>query len=284
MPDTRMLAALSVFIGCTVAFVALVQLLVWLAGRYQSHFGQVLDVELARLHLFVDSRRLMWAHLGLVAAFAVVVVITAGRLWLGALVVLFGAALPRLVLGMLARRRRDRFRRQLPDTMAMLAGGLRAGLGLGAVLPDIADRMPAPVRDELRMIERQRRLGATLETALAQLEQRMPLEETRLLVSVLRLGARSGASMSDTLDAQAGLLRRRLLLEGKIHALTAQGRMQGWVMGLLPFVVLVAMLGLDPSLVPLYFDTNAGRLLLVTVVLMQLAGGVSIMRLVAIRT
>ena len=45
MPDTRMLAGLSVFIGCTVAFVALVQWLVWLAGRYQSHFGQVLDVD-----------------------------------------------------------------------------------------------------------------------------------------------------------------------------------------------------------------------------------------------
>ncbi|MEZ5660984.1 MAG: type II secretion system F family protein [Burkholderiaceae bacterium] len=284
MPDPSRLAAAFVFVACALAFIGLYLVIGWLAARYRDRFGRALDTELARLHLFIDSRRLMWAHLGGVAALAIATGIIAERLWLAALIVLFGAALPRLLLGWLARRRREHFRRQLPDTMAMLAGGLRAGLGLGAVMPEIADRMPAPVRDELRLIDRQRRLGATLEQALAQLEQRIPLEETRLLVSVLRLGARSGASMGDTLDAQAALLRRRLLLEGKIRALTAQARLQAWVMGLLPFGVLAAMLAMDGSLASLYFDTFEGRLLLAGVVLLQITGGWSIMRLVAIRT
>ncbi len=270
------------FAAGTFAFAGTVRLLVWLGNRYQHRFGSAIDRELARLHLFVDARRLMWAHLCLVAMLAVIATALTGRPWFALAVVMVAALMPRLALLFLARRRLERFRHQLPDAMAMLAGGLRAGLGLGAVLPQAAERLSSPVRDELRMIERQRRLGATLEQALAGLEHRIPLEETRLLVSVLATGARAGGSMASTLDAQAALLRRRLLLEGKIRALTAQARLQAWVMAALPFGVLAAMIWLDPSIGALYFDTAVGRAVLLTVLVLQLAGAWTIVRLVAI--
>lgn len=283
-PDGSLwLVGLIAFLATALAFLSITAAIRHAGASYRRGFHQMLERELPRLHLFVDARRLMWLHLTGMAGLSLVAVVVTGSEAAGLAVMIGGALVPRLTLEWLARRRLAQLRKQMPDMMALLAAGLRAGAALSAVLPRAADDLAAPMRDELRLLERERRLGATLDQALARLELRIPLEETKLLVSVLRLGAQAGGGIATALDAQAMLLRRRLLLESKIGALTAQARLQAWVMGLLPFGVLAAMVWIDPSLAALYFDTPVGWALLATVAMLQLAGGWSILRMVRIR-
>ena len=192
------------------------------------------------------------------------------------------AGLPRIALRWMRRRRMQAFREQMPEILSLLAGSLRAGAGLSSAMADLADQLQAPARQELAMVLREQRMGSTLDRALAGLERRMPFDDTVLMVSALRLGLRAGGGMAATLDTLAEAMRTRLTLEGKIRALTAQGRLQAWVMGLLPLAVLAATLLIDPGLADLYFRTLAGWAVLAGVAVLQAIGALWISRLVAI--
>ena len=192
------------------------------------------------------------------------------------------AVVPKLVLRLLRKRRIQDFRMQMPEILSLLSVSLKAGAALNTALSEIGEQLPAPARQEITMVLREQRMGRSLDSALGALETRMPVEETMLLVSALRLGLRSGGSLAQTLAGLSTAMRRRLMLEGKVRALTAQGRMQAWVMGLLPFGVLAALLLLQPELADLYFATREGLAVLSLVCVLQLIGGWLVARMVAI--
>jgi tight adherence protein B len=103
------------------------------------------------------------------------------------------------------------------------------------------------------------------------------------MVGALRIGARAGGNVASTLDALADAMRSKLVLEAKIRALTAQGKLQAWVMGLLPFVVLGAMLLIDPTLFDAYFGSVLGWSVIGLVALLQIVGGLLIRHTVNIQ-
>lgn len=274
--------SLLAFAGAAGGFAAILAVLPPLVRRYRSSFVTGIGHDLGRAFVFVDTGRLLLANL------AVVLLATLGVLWLTSslplalLTALLLAVLPRLVMRTLVRRRRRRFREQVPELVDLIAGSLRAGHGLGAVIAELADRMPAPAGQELALMQRQQRMGMRFDDALAGLARRQPLEETVLLVTALRLGASTGGDMARTLESLAEAMRRKLALEGKVRALTAQGRLQAWVMGLLP-VAMVVLLGMvQPEIVEVLLGTRAGLAVCGFVLLSELMGIVLIRRIVAV--
>ena len=170
----------------------------------------------------------------------------------------------------------------MPDLLMLVAGALRAGNGLAQALSGAASVIAAPSRQELGLMLREQRLGASLDDSLAGLQRRVRVEETALFASALRIGTEAGGNVADALESLADATRRKLAIEGKIRALTAQGRLQAWVMGMLP-AALAALLALfDPEAMrPLVADWR-GWLVCLAVVAMQIAGFLTIRRLVAI--
>ncbi len=270
------------FVAGLVAFIAVATALPPLLARYRSRFASGIDRDLGRAFVFIDAGRLLVAHLAIVVLLTGLVAWSTGRAAPAIAVAVALAALPRLSLLVLRRRRRQRFRLQVPELIDLIAGGLRAGHGLAVVTAELSHRMPPPASQELALIQRQQRMGMRFDEALAGLARRMPLEETVLLVTALRLGANAGGDMAQTLESLAAAVRRKLALEGKVRALTAQGRLQAWVMGLLPFAML-ALLGLvEPGMVDALLGTRAGLAVCGFVLLSEAIGVALIRRIVTV--
>ncbi len=273
---------LIVFVAASLGFAAVLAALRQSYGHYRDRFDRTVGNELRAAFLFTSVARLFVLNLSVVLASGLLALWLTGRILPAIGVALLVGLLPRLAVRWLRRRRIQSFRQQMPELLSLLAVSLKAGASLNAALAELAEQMPPPARQEFSMVLREQRMGRPLDAALVSLETRLPVEETVLLVSALRLGLRAGGSMAGTLQSLSGATRRRLMLEGKVRALTAQGRMQAWVMGLLPFVVLGALLTIQPELIDLYFGTTAGLSVLAVVALLQLAGAWVISRMVAI--
>lgn len=243
-----------------------------LAPAYRARFDASVSRQLARAYLYVSPQRLLALNLGLAASVVLVALLLGGGLPGAALGALASGLLPRLLLAWLRRRRAHAFRMQLSDLMMLAASGMRAGLGLTQALGQTAAEMDAPARQEIDLMLREQRLGASFEEALSGLERRMPMEETALLCAAMRISRATGGNLSETLESLGDAMRRKVAIEGKIRALTAQGRLQGWAMGLLPVLCAGLLWLVEPTAMSALFTTSYGLATCSVVIVMQLLG------------
>jgi tight adherence protein B len=136
---------------------------------------------------------------------------------------------------------------------------------------------------ELSLVMREHRMGLPLNQALADLRGRMPTETVELVTVLLAVGNSSGGSMADLLERLSTNLRARQHVTGKMSMLTAQGKMQAWVMGALPLVLLLALSLIDPASVELMFYSQTGQLLLGLVLMLECLGVMWLRRILAIK-
>jgi tight adherence protein B len=254
----------------------------FLSGRLLS-IESTLATRLEDFHIFIQPQAMR----------ALVFTIVALSLALSALVfksVLFFPVITfaglLLVFGLVRLKLAKRFkalRYQLPGVVELVGTSLRAGLSIRAALLQVSRQSPNPIAQELAVLERMQRIGIPLSVALADWAKRIPLDDIRLIGFTIGVSSSSGGNLADALDRLANACRQRLLIEEKVDALTAQGRLQAWVMIALPVVLALVLTMIDPiSMEPLW-TTGAGHMVIATVIGLELAGLFWIRRLVAIR-
>jgi tight adherence protein B len=271
-------ACLSIAIACW-----LIQYLVGYAwNRYRSAVEAHAQTSLSELFVFIDTTHL-WPAL---CSLAVMVGLSVWLLSRSVLVTIIMAALilvcPRVLLAAALRRRLCLFDSQWPDALTAIAGALRSGVSIGMALKHFAEDAPAPMSQELSLVMREHRMGLPLHQALDELKRRMPTESVELVTALLAVGNASGGSMAGLLERLSNNLRARQHVTGKINMLTAQGKMQAWVMGALPLVLLIALSQIDPASVELMFFSQTGQLLLGVVFLLECLGIFWLRRILAI--
>lgn len=140
-------------------------------------------------------------------------------------------------LGRVARSRRPRtdvVQGQLADAVAAIASGSRAGLSLSQAVQVAAEQTPPPVGAALREVVDRTRLGSSLEEALDEWAAATPIPDVRLATAVIRLHRRTGGSLAPVLEGLAKTLRERRAAVREVRSLTAQARLSGAILGLLP--------------------------------------------------
>jgi tight adherence protein B len=270
------------FAGVVLASLAIGSAVRSAAARWRSRFGADLAYGLRQAFVYVDVGRLFRLNLGLLAIAGVSALVLTGT-WIAVLGALVAAGMvPTLALAVLRRRRSRRLAHQWPDAVLLIAGGLRAGSSLGQALAQAARELPAPAGSELELLVREQRLGASLEAALASLERRIPLEAVTLTAAAMRIASETGGNLAETLERLAETLRRKAAVEGRIDALTAQGRLQGWVMAALPLGVGAALFVIEPESMRPLLSTGPGLAVCAVIVALELLGFHAIRRIVAI--
>jgi tight adherence protein B len=249
----------------------------------KSHYEDRLVRSLERFHIFLRIESLRWLGLGS-AVFALALSgLLFGMLWIAPLLLL-GILTAILVLTKFRLSRRYRLiRYQLPAVIELLATSLRAGLSVRAALSQLVSQSARPISQELAMLDRMQRIGMPLDRALSAWSQRLPVQELQLLAFAINVSAASGGSLSDALDRLAASFRQRLILEEKVDALTAQGRLQAWVMVALPGLLALALTLIDPDSMASLWASREGNTVLVAVVLLELVGLLWIRRLIRIQ-
>jgi tight adherence protein B len=180
------------------------------------------------------------------------------------------------------RRRLRRFEEQLPDALMMLAGGLRAGVGLNSAIRQLVAEAEPPLSQEFTLMLREQRLGVTLQQSLGNLARRVPTPTTTLVVSAMRIAAETGGGLAETLERTAHTIRSRLQMEGKIRALTSQGKLQAWVVGALPLLLMLVLDKMEPVAMGELWHTAMGWAVLALIGFLEFMGVYVIRRIVAI--
>src|SRR5690348_9952831 len=156
-----------------------------------------------------------------------------------------GAALPAVVAQVRRRRRRDKVVAQLPAAFELMARVIRAGQSVPQAFQAVGEAFEEPLAGEFTRCQQQQNLGLPPEVVLQEMARRCLVLELRLFVVAMLVQRQAGGPLAEVLERLAALLRTRLRLRQQVRTLTAEGRLQGVTLAVLPVVVFAAMFFLN---------------------------------------
>lgn len=195
-------------------------------------------------------------HLASVLAGAVLLLlVSAGNPVAMLLGLLAGMAAPQVLLLVRQQRRRSAFLRTMPDTLGLMASGLRAGYSLLQAMDSVAREGQEPLRGEFNRALVEARLGVPPEDAMESIADRMGSQDFRWVVMAIRIQRDVGGNLAELLDTVAGTMRERARLRRQVDVLSAEGRLSAWIVGALPVGFTLYLLVVRPDyLRPLYTE------------------------------
>lgn len=225
--------------------------------------------QLARLDRLLQQSGLSWSVAQFLAgsaalALAAVLLLQCWPVPALAALALAGAALA-APYGCALRARAARLRKieeQLPEAADFLARALRAGHSFSNAVQMVGDELSEPIAGEFKLAYEEINYGVPMSEALHNLAGRIPLTDLRYLVIAVLIQRESGGNLAELLNSIANIIRARLKLLGQVRVLSAEGRMSAWVLGLLPPVMGLVMLVVNPGYIGvLWSDPRGVRLL-----------------------
>ncbi|MCG3136433.1 MAG: hypothetical protein HJJLKODD_00266 [Phycisphaerae bacterium] len=190
---------------------------------------------------------------------------------------------PIVFLKIKRNRRMKKMVTQLPDVFEMMSQALRAGHSLAGSIQLIADQLPDPAGTEFSRVFHEQNFGLKIEDALMNLANRCDQMDIRFFVTAVLIQRQTGGDLAEILDKISSVIRGRIELLGTVRGLTAEGRLSGWVLFVLPILVFFASLGMNREYaMTLIVDPN-GRLMLCVAGMMQLLGMAMIKKIVNIK-
>jgi tight adherence protein B len=237
--------------------------------------------DLSGMFLFLDPKQILRLNLCALLLLAAAGY-WAGGVLLAALAAVAGFFSPSLLVRFYRRRRLLRFNAQLADGLQQMANALRAGFTLQQAIDQVGREGNAPLRQELGLLIKEVKLGLPLDDALAAMAKRVGSEELDLIATSTAIARQLGGNLAELFESIAATIRERFRLEGRIAALTSQGKLQGLIVAALPLCVGLFLDAYRPDLIAPMFETAYGYVLVGAVVLLQGTGFVLIRRIVAI--
>lgn len=201
----------------------------------------------------------------------------------GAMGLGLGVLLPYKLLVFKKNRRAKKFEKQLPEALDLLARSLKAGHAFAAGLQLVGEEMPNPLGMEFYKAFKEYNHGMDMNTCLINMCSRVELKELRFFTTAVMIQRETGGNLTDILEKIAGLIRERFKLRNQIKALTAEGRLSGWILILMPPVLFVTMLRLNPDYTLMLVNHNLGRMMAMTAIFFQILGMLTIRKIVNIK-
>ena len=205
-----------------------------------------------------------------------------GGPFLGLAVGLLCLTLPVFFLRYRQGNRRKALTTQLPEMLTLMVGALRSGNGLTQALGVLADQMQAPMSAEVGRTMRGVSLGLPVQKALTDMAARVGTDEMDMVVTAINVQYEIGGNLAQTLETIGDTVRERLRIRREIQALTAQQRLTGYILAVLPIGLAFALYLIQPEYIGRLFEPGWIRLVPVAAGLMQVAGFLVIRRIVDI--
>ena len=217
-------------------------------------------------------------HAGIAVGCALVGFVLSGP-GLAVLGLLLGVAGPWVYLRFRHSRRLNRFNAQLAETLGLMAGGLQAGLSLPQAVDSVVREGNEPMAGELRRALVEQRLGVDITDALEGVGQRMDSEDFNWIVMAIRIQREVGGNLAEILHTVADTLREREYLRRQVKALSAEGRLSGYILTGLPPLIGVYMTFVNPEYIALLYTTLPGFILLGLAVTLLVIGSFAMSKL-----
>ena len=246
--------------------------------KYVKGSGRTLDA----MYLTMPIQHLIYLSFASSAVIGLLSGLVFGSIAWGVIVGALGFTFPALAVRILKRRRDARFRVQLVDALMNVSNSLRAGFSLHQAFELVQREMSNPISQEFRLVNQELRFGASMADSLGNLLLRMPSQDLDLVVTAITISRDVGGNLTEVFDNIAGTIRSRHRLYGKIRALTAQGKFQAALICSLPVLIGIAVNAINPALMKPVYHTIYGWGLIALIVLLQVLGIVTILKIVNI--
>ena len=180
--------------------------------------------------------------------------------------------MPRLYLRLLRKQRLQKFTDQLEDALLAMSSSLKAGFSINQALDAVAQENRSPISFEFTLLMQELRLGVSLEEALFKMNKRLGSPDFELVSVAIITARQTGGELTAILERLAGVIRERVKIQQKIRSLTAQGRLQAYIIGAVPFLLMLAMFYISPDMMDSFFSSITGILLLAVVIALDAVG------------
>jgi tight adherence protein B len=174
------------------------------------------------------------------------------------------------------RKRFDLFQEGLPGALDMMVSALRAGQSLTVAMGSVALECADPVGGEFRACVAEQNYGLELKAAMNNMTKRMPLQDLRIVVTAIMIQKETGGNLAEVLNKTSYVIRERFRLKRQVAVHTAQGRMTGVILTLLPVVLGVALYFINPEMMSIMWKNPIGIKLLWMSAGMLVVGGLII--------
>jgi tight adherence protein B len=195
----------------------------------------------------------------------------------------FGAVIPYALLRRKRNRRLKAFNSALPDAIDLMARSLRTGHSMNPSIEMIAKQSPEPLSSEFLQVFKQQRLGLPFREALLQMGTRIPSKDLHFLITAILVQKETGGDLTEILDRTSHVIRDRVRIEGEVRTRTAQGRLTGWILSLLPVIMLVLINFVNPGYSAILFHDPTGQKMLYTGGALIILGGLIIRKIVDVQ-
>lgn len=169
-------------------------------------------------------------------------------------------------------KRRERFNTQLPEALATMSNALRAGFSISQAFDSVVDQGEKPMCEEFAILQQQLRIGMSFESALQSMSERVGSDDLTLVTTALLISRKTGGNVTEIFDKISETIRGRMKIERKVKTLTAQGRMQGILVSLMPLILGVAMVMLKPEMMIPFLCSFTGVVSVLVVIALIVLG------------
>lgn len=210
------------------------------------------DLVISGISLRPEEFMVMW----IVIVIAPVLVMSILRLHVLSIlaVALLCAFLPLIYVNMKRKKKINMFSKQLSDALLIISNSLKAGFTFEQAIINITKDLPDPISSEFGQVVREIDLGLTLEESLTSLTKRMQSTDLELLVTTVVIQKEIGGNLADIIETISDTIKERVNIKNTIRTLSAQGRISGIVVAMIPVAIILVVTLLNPDyIMPLFF-------------------------------
>lgn len=274
---TLLLTTASVFFFCLV----ITGVLTKAYEQYQERYVTKSMNDLSDMFLFIDARQMMILNICTFCLCAIGGYLMFSPI-MAFMIAVGGFFLPMAAVKFYRNRRIKKFNVQLVDSLQAMANAFKAGLTFPQAIEHISRESAPPLGQEFGLFVKEIKLGVPLEDALVNMGKRVGSQDLDLVVVSTNIARQLGGNMAEMFETISATIRERFRLEGKIDAITSQGKMQGWIVAALPIALGFVLNYMRPDLMEPMMDHWFGYILVAAVAVLEILGMLIIRKIVAI--
>jgi tight adherence protein B len=246
------------------------------------HWSRLLEHKLIQAGLPIRGAEFVVICLGVALLSSSLLVLLSGSLLLVFLGGIFGFCLPLFIMRAKIERRTKAFNLQLGDTLVLVANSLRTGYSFMQAIEMVSREMPKPIGEEFGRVLKEMNLGVPTEDAMNNMAKRIDSDDLDLAITAVLIQRQVGGNLAEVLTSIASTIRERVKIKGQIKTLTAQGRISGLIIGILPFGIGGIIYVLNPEYMRVLFTHPMGKAMLAAGLVSELIGMMVIRKIINI--
>jgi tight adherence protein B len=238
-------------------------------SKWGSRYKEKIEIQLVQAHLPLKSEEYIAINIMIFLAAAVFFLVFTENLAGSVVFASLAACTPLIYVSSRKKNIIQKIDQQLPDTLALISNTLKSGYSFLQAVDAAARELPPPISHEFQQILKEINLGINTETALESLSRRVQSQDLELIIMAVLIQRQIGGNLSEILDSISETIRSRIKIKGEIKILTAQGRVSGMVISLMPVALSIILYFINPSYILTLFGHPIGWGMLALAALMQ---------------